>query len=249
MPALALTALAADDDRRARWRRGFRCTWPSRSTSTPVRRRGRAGGAPARESILGHGRPQRAAGGTGRAATAIPIGRAVRDRLGRARRGARHGRGRGDRAARGGRAATESPELVDFVIVARTSIPLHAAARLVAGQGGTPEERAPIAFRALVAEIGRLLVELTGRSSSAGSSRSPSFAPAASVAGGGGELSAAQPRLACLSTGSAAFDRILGGGLPSAPSTSSRASRARARPSSRCRCSSTWRGRARSACT
>jgi len=32
--------------------------------------------------------------------------------------------------------------------------------------------------------------------------------------GGGGELSAAQTRLPCLSTGSVAFDEILGGGLP-----------------------------------
>ena len=38
--------------------------------------------------------------------------------------------------------------------------------------------------------------------------------PRAGLAGGGGELSAARPRLPCLSTGSAAFDRILGGGLP-----------------------------------
>ena len=38
--------------------------------------------------------------------------------------------------------------------------------------------------------------------------------PRPAVAAGGDELTAARPRLACLSTGSAALDRILGGGLP-----------------------------------
>ena len=63
-----------------------------------------------------------------------------------------------------GRAATESPELADVVIRRekleyRYTLP-HAWSR--AAGPATPGERAPIAFRALVAEIGRLLVELTG---------------------------------------------------------------------------------------
>jgi len=63
-----------------------------------------------------------------------------------------------------GRAATDSPELVDVVIRRekldyRYTLPpawSHAA------RPATPGERTPIALRALVAEIGRLLVELTG---------------------------------------------------------------------------------------
>ena len=63
-----------------------------------------------------------------------------------------------------GRAATDSPELVDVVIRRdkleyRYTLP-HAwshTARAV-----TPHERVPIALHALIAEIGRLLVELTG---------------------------------------------------------------------------------------
>ena len=63
-----------------------------------------------------------------------------------------------------GRTATDSPELVDVVIRRekleyRYTLP-HAWSH--AARPATPGERAPIAFRALVAEIGRLLVELTG---------------------------------------------------------------------------------------
>jgi hypothetical protein len=63
-----------------------------------------------------------------------------------------------------GRAAPERPELVDVVIRReklqyRYTLP-HAWSH-PAGSAA-PEERVPIAFRALVAEIGRLLVELTG---------------------------------------------------------------------------------------
>ena len=63
-----------------------------------------------------------------------------------------------------GRAATDSPELVDVSIRRerleyRYTLP-HAWSH-TAGLG-SPEEGTPIAFRALVAEIGRLLVELTG---------------------------------------------------------------------------------------
>ncbi len=63
-----------------------------------------------------------------------------------------------------GRAATDSPELVDIVIRRekleyRYTLP-HAWSH--AARPATPGERAPVAFRALVAEIGRLLVELTG---------------------------------------------------------------------------------------
>jgi hypothetical protein len=63
-----------------------------------------------------------------------------------------------------GRAATDSTELVDVVIRRekleyRYTLP-HAWSR--AARAATPEEPAPIAFCALVAEIGRLLVELTG---------------------------------------------------------------------------------------
>jgi hypothetical protein len=63
-----------------------------------------------------------------------------------------------------GRAAPDSPELVDVVIRRekleyRYTLPRawSHSARAVA-----PEERTPTAFRALIAEIGRLLVELTG---------------------------------------------------------------------------------------
>jgi hypothetical protein len=63
-----------------------------------------------------------------------------------------------------GRAAAENPELVDVVIRRekfeyRYTLPQtwsHTATM------AAPEERAPIALRALIAEIGRLLMELTG---------------------------------------------------------------------------------------
>jgi len=63
-----------------------------------------------------------------------------------------------------GRAATDNPELIDIVIRRekleyRYTLP-HAWSHTV--RVATPEERTPIAFRALIAEIGRLLVELTG---------------------------------------------------------------------------------------
>ena len=63
-----------------------------------------------------------------------------------------------------GRAATENPELIDIVIRRekfeyRYTLP-HAWSHTA--RVATPEERTPIALRALVAEIGRLLVELTG---------------------------------------------------------------------------------------
>jgi len=63
-----------------------------------------------------------------------------------------------------GRAATDSPELVD-VVIRRERLEYHYTlphAWSHPTRPATPEERAPIAFRALVAEIGRLLVELTG---------------------------------------------------------------------------------------
>jgi hypothetical protein len=63
-----------------------------------------------------------------------------------------------------GRAAPDNPELVDVVIRRqkleyRYTLP-HAWSHPAGATA--PEMRAPIAFRALVAEIGRLLVELTG---------------------------------------------------------------------------------------
>jgi hypothetical protein len=63
-----------------------------------------------------------------------------------------------------GRAAMESPELVDVVIRRekleyRYTLP-HAWSHPAAA--ARPEQGTPLAFRALVAEIGRLLVELTG---------------------------------------------------------------------------------------
>ena len=83
--------------------------------------------------------------------------------LGRARRGAGHRRRRGDRAARGGpRGRDSSPELVELAIV-RENLEYQYTLPHAWSQ---PEERgAPetCALRAeLVAEIGRLLVELTG---------------------------------------------------------------------------------------
>jgi len=63
-----------------------------------------------------------------------------------------------------GRAAPESPELVDVVIRRERLEYRYSLPHAWSHPAGTaaPEERAPIAFRALVAEIGRLLVELTG---------------------------------------------------------------------------------------
>jgi hypothetical protein len=63
-----------------------------------------------------------------------------------------------------GRAAPDNPELIDVVVRRekfeyRYTLP-HAWSH--SGRVATPEERMPIAFHALVAEIGRLLVELTG---------------------------------------------------------------------------------------
>ena len=63
-----------------------------------------------------------------------------------------------------GRAATDNPELVDIVIRRekleyRYTLP-HAWSHTA--KAATPEEQAPIALRALIAGIGRLLVELTG---------------------------------------------------------------------------------------
>jgi hypothetical protein len=63
-----------------------------------------------------------------------------------------------------GRAGPDSPELVDLVIRRekleyRYTLP-HAWSHTA--RTGAPEGRAPIALRALVAEIGRLLLELTG---------------------------------------------------------------------------------------
>ncbi|HUE67522.1 MAG TPA: hypothetical protein VMP38_05015 [Candidatus Acidoferrum sp.] len=62
------------------------------------------------------------------------------------------------------RAAPDSPELMNVVVLRekldyRYTLPLawsHTSRTI------PPEERTPIAFRALIAEIGRLLVELTG---------------------------------------------------------------------------------------
>ena len=63
-----------------------------------------------------------------------------------------------------GRAAIESPELVDVVIRRekleyRYTLP-HDWSHSAGAE--KPEPRTPLAFRALVTEIGRLLVELTG---------------------------------------------------------------------------------------
>jgi len=63
-----------------------------------------------------------------------------------------------------GRGAGDSPELVDVVIRREKleycyTLP-HAWSRTP--RVGAPEERTPIALRVLIAEIGRLLVELTG---------------------------------------------------------------------------------------
>jgi hypothetical protein len=60
-----------------------------------------------------------------------------------------------------GRAATENPELIDVVIRCE-SLEYHYTLPYAWSQAAAQEERAPVAFRALVAEIGRLLVELTG---------------------------------------------------------------------------------------
>lgn len=62
------------------------------------------------------------------------------------------------------RSATDNPELDDVVVLRedleyRYTLP-HAWS--YASPAAAPKERVPIAFRALVAEIGRLLLELTG---------------------------------------------------------------------------------------
>ena len=63
-----------------------------------------------------------------------------------------------------GRAATDNPELIDVVVRRekfeyRYTLP-HAWSQTA--RVTTPEQRMPIALHALIAEIGRLLVELTG---------------------------------------------------------------------------------------
>jgi hypothetical protein len=63
-----------------------------------------------------------------------------------------------------GRAAMESPELVDLVIRRETLEYRYTLPHAWSHTAGAakPEQGTPLAFRALVAEIGRLLVELTG---------------------------------------------------------------------------------------
>jgi hypothetical protein len=63
-----------------------------------------------------------------------------------------------------GRAATDSPELVDVVIRREKLEYRYALPRDWSHTTGAAksEQRTPLAFRALIAEIGRLLVELTG---------------------------------------------------------------------------------------
>jgi hypothetical protein len=63
-----------------------------------------------------------------------------------------------------GRAAPDSPELVD-VVIRREKLEYHYTlphAWSYTARAAAPEGRVPIALRALIAEIGRLLMELTG---------------------------------------------------------------------------------------
>jgi hypothetical protein len=63
-----------------------------------------------------------------------------------------------------GRAAGDNPELID-VVVRREKLEYRymlPPAWSHTSRAISPEERTPMAFRALIAEIGRLLVELTG---------------------------------------------------------------------------------------
>jgi len=62
------------------------------------------------------------------------------------------------------RAATQSRELVDLVIRREKLEYCYTLPHAWSGpaEAATPGERAPIALRALIAEIGRVLVELTG---------------------------------------------------------------------------------------
>jgi hypothetical protein len=60
-----------------------------------------------------------------------------------------------------GLAAADNPELVD-VVIRREKLEYRYGLPHAWSQPATPEERAPIAFRALIAQIGRLLVDLTG---------------------------------------------------------------------------------------
>jgi hypothetical protein len=63
-----------------------------------------------------------------------------------------------------GRAVTVSPELVD-VVIRRDNLEYHYTLPHAWSQPGSaimPGERAPVALRALIAETGRVLMELTG---------------------------------------------------------------------------------------
>ena len=130
----------------------------------PVRGGGRAGGAPARE-LHEHGHRERDRGRTRAAATATSIPPRCSRSCGTPSPrcsappppprscGARPGAPR--RRARSSSTSSSVARSSSTVTRCRTPGPQRPGA-------ATPEERAPIAFRALVAEIGRLLVELTG---------------------------------------------------------------------------------------
>ena len=116
--------------------------------------------------------------------------------------------------ARRGAAAAESPELVELVI-RRENLEYRYTLPHAWSQRRRSRRAAPVALRALVAEIGRAAGGADGHRRHPPARADPRAArPRAALAAGGGELSAVRPRLECLSTGSAALDRILGGGLP-----------------------------------
>src|SRR4029079_17748233 len=93
---------------------------------------------------------------------------------------------------------------------------LHASTRLVPhlpsdAAGGANADRVPCVDRRDRAAAGG--ADRDGLHRPAGADTGAQR-PRARMAGGGGELSVKKPPVPCLSTGSAAFDEILGGGLP-----------------------------------
>ena len=253
MPALALTALATDDDRQRSLAAGFQMhlTKPvdiDRLSAAVVELAAR----PHRERVR-HGRRERDARRTYGRRRRNPIpprcSRSCGTPSPRCSAPPPPPRSCGARPGGPRRTARSSSTSSSVARSSNTATRCRTTGRTPPGRQ-TPSERTPLAFRALVAEIGRLLVELTGTRLHRPARADPRAShPRAGVAGGGGELSAARPRLPCLSTGSAAFDEILGGGCRCDRSTSSRASRASGRRSSCCRCCSSSPARGRSACT
>ena len=198
------------------WRPAFRCTWPNQSTSPAsprpcsrwrnTSRRIDQGANPKRE--LGRGRRRR------RRHRRLDR-HAVRVRLEHARGRARHRRRRRDRAARrtarGACRARSSPSSIvrrDNLAYRYTLPPAWSKTTQTAARGQS-------AFRAAGRGDGPAARRADGlRRHHPARADSRAARPRARLAGGGSEVTRRASTLESLSTGSAAFDRILGGGLP-----------------------------------